>query len=66
MKNIYKFFAIALISVSINAEYKLGKDYRLIDNPIQVRKDGIVEVFRCFMESCRKRFRLFSYFFCRV
>jgi thiol:disulfide interchange protein DsbA len=52
MKNIYKFFAIALISVSINAEYKLGKDYRLIDNPIQVRKDGIVEVTEAFWYGC--------------
>jgi len=52
MKNLYKFFAVALISVSINAEYKLGKDYRLIDNPVQVRKDGIVEVTEAFWYGC--------------
>lgn len=52
MKYIYKFFAIALISVSINAEYRLGKDYRMIDNPIQVRQDGIVEVTEAFWYGC--------------
>ena len=52
MKNLYKFFAVALISVSINAEYKLGKDYRLIDNHVQVRKDGIVEVTEAFWYGC--------------
>ena len=52
MKYIYKFFAIALISVSINAEYKLGRDYRMIDNPVQVRQDGIVEVTEAFWYGC--------------
>ena len=52
MKYIFKFFTIALISVSINAEYKLGRDYRMIDNPIQVRQDGIVEVTEAFWYGC--------------
>jgi len=34
-----------LLTISaINADYKLGKDYKLVDNPMPVKKDGIVEV----------------------
>ena len=28
--NFFKFFLIAIFSVSINAEYKLGTDYRIV------------------------------------
>ena len=42
--NITKISLLALFTISANADYKLGKDFRLIDNPMPVKKDGIVEV----------------------
>ena len=48
LKTITKLSLLAIFSVSINAEYKLGKDYRLVDNPMPVKKDGIVEVTESF------------------
>ena len=47
-----KLFLIAFFAVSVSAEYKLGRDYRLIDNPLPVKKDGIVEVTESFWYGC--------------
>jgi len=56
MKNIIlhitKLSFLALFALSISAEYKLGKDYRLVDNPMPVKKDGIVEVTESFWYGC--------------
>ena len=55
MNKYYKLFYICifgyvLIAFSANAqaEYELGKDYQLIDNPLPVRPDGMVEVSEIF------------------
>ena len=52
LKTITKLSLLAIFAVSINAEYKLGKDYRLVDNPMPVKKDGIVEVTESFWYGC--------------
>ena len=52
IKNITKLSLLAIFAISINAEYKLGKDYRLVDNPLPVKKDGIVEVTESFWYGC--------------
>lgn len=43
-----RFSFIAFLTVSLSAEYKLGRDYVLVDNPLPVKKDGIVEVTESF------------------
>ena len=35
--NITKLSLLALFAISVSAEYKLGKDYRLVDNPMPVK-----------------------------
>ena len=52
LNNFFKCFLIAIFAVSINAEYKLGTDYRIVDNPMPVKKDGIVEVTETFWYGC--------------
>ena len=52
LKTITKLSLLAIFAVSISAEYKLGKDYRLVDNPMPVKKDGIVEVTESFWYGC--------------
>jgi len=37
---------------NLQAEYELGKDYQLIDNPLPVRQDGMVEVSEIFWYGC--------------
>ena len=58
MKN-FKLFNITLLLLSIfsfsgiaNAEYKMGRDYTRIDNPLPVKQDGIVEVMEVFWYGC--------------
>ena len=46
------FLFIAFFTISISAEFKLGRDYKLIDNPLPVKKDGIVEVTESFWYGC--------------
>jgi thiol:disulfide interchange protein DsbA len=48
LKNLSKLFLICFLSISVSAEYKLGRDYRLVDSPLPVKRDGVVEV----TESC--------------
>ena len=43
---------LIIISISLSAEYKLGKDYRLASNPLPIKKDGIVEVTESFWYGC--------------
>tara|TARA_Y100000385_G_C12964547_1_gene581254 strand:+ start:370 stop:993 length:624 start_codon:yes stop_codon:yes gene_type:complete len=50
--NITKISLLALLTISANADYKLGKDYKLVDNPMPVKKDGIVEVTESFWYGC--------------
>ena len=52
LTNFSKLLLLAVFAVSINAEYKLGKDYRLVDNPLPVKRDGIVEVTESFWYGC--------------
>ena len=52
LTNFSKVLLLAVFAVSINAEYKLGKDYRLVDNPLPVKRDGIVEVTESFWYGC--------------
>ena len=47
-----RFSFIAFLTVSLCAEYKLGRDYVLVDNPLPVKKDGIVEVTESFWYGC--------------
>jgi len=43
---------IIFFSLSTNAEYRLGVDYRIVDNPLPVKRDGIVEVSETFWYGC--------------
>ncbi len=43
---------LLLITVSLSAEYKLGVDYRIVENPLPVKKDGVVEVSETFWYGC--------------
>jgi len=52
LTNFSKLLLLAVFAVSITAEYKLGKDYRLVDNPLPVKRDGIVEVTESFWYGC--------------
>ncbi|MDB4252848.1 thiol:disulfide interchange protein DsbA/DsbL [Gammaproteobacteria bacterium] len=45
-------YALIAFTGNIQADYKLGKDYRLIDNPLPVRQDGMVEVSEIFWYGC--------------
>jgi len=47
-----RFSLITIFALSISAEYKLGRDYKLVDNPLPVKKDGIVEVTESFWYGC--------------
>ena len=50
--NFIKLLFLTLFTVSISADYKLGVDYRIVDNPLPVKKDGIVEVTETFWYGC--------------
>ena len=52
INNNFVILFIAIFSISINAEYRLGLDYRIVDNPLPVKKDGIVEVTESFWYGC--------------
>jgi thiol:disulfide interchange protein DsbA len=43
---------IIFFSLSTTAEYRLGVDFRLVDNPLPVKRDGIVEVSETFWYGC--------------
>tara|TARA_Y100000996_G_scaffold361733_1_gene304731 strand:- start:662 stop:1285 length:624 start_codon:yes stop_codon:yes gene_type:complete len=52
IKNPLTFLFIIFFTVFINAEYRLGVDYRILDNPLPVKRDGIVEVTETFWYGC--------------
>jgi thiol:disulfide interchange protein DsbA len=52
LKNLSKLFLICFLSISVSAEYKLGRDYRLVDSPLPVKRDGVVEVTESFWYGC--------------
>ena len=52
LKNLSKLFLICFLSISVSAEYKLGRDYRLVDNPLPITRDGVVEVTESFWYGC--------------
>jgi thiol:disulfide interchange protein DsbA len=52
LKNLYKLFLICFLSISVSAEYELGRDYRLVDSPLPVKRDGVVEVTESFWYGC--------------
>ena len=45
-------FMLKAFNTNLQAEYELGKDYQLIDNPLPVRQDGMVEVSEIFWYGC--------------
>ena len=45
-------FMLIAFNTNLQAEYELGKDYQLIDNPLPVRQDGMVEVSEIFWYGC--------------
>ena len=52
IKNILKIIFLAIFTIAISAEYRLGRDYTIVDNPLPVKKDGIVEVTESFWYGC--------------
>ena len=52
MKTSYKILLLFIFTVSMQAEYRLGVDYRLVDNPLPVKRDGIVVVSETFWYGC--------------
>ena len=48
IKDTFGIFLLAIFTISISAEYRLGRDYSIVDNPLPVKKDGIVEVIELF------------------
>ena len=52
MNKNYLTFLLLLFTVSLSAEYKLGVDYRIVENPLPVKKDGVVEVSETFWYGC--------------
>ena len=55
MKTLITFFLIAFFTLFANAnesDFRLGVDYKLVDNPLPVKKDGIVEVTETFWYGC--------------
>ena len=55
MKILITFSFIAFFTLFVNAnesDFRLGVDYKLVDNPLPVKKDGIVEVTETFWYGC--------------
>ena len=53
-EKLIKIFTILVFTISTfaEAEYRLGVDYRIADNPLPVKKDGVVEVMETFWYGC--------------
>ena len=39
LKKVLQFSFIAIFTITISAEYKLGRDYKLVSNPLPVKKE---------------------------
>jgi thiol:disulfide interchange protein DsbA len=49
---IYSFLFLLIISVSVASEYRLGRDYGFLSNPLPVKEDGVVDVVEVFWYGC--------------
>ena len=47
-------------TISVSAEYRLGLDYTIVDNPLPVKKDGVVEVTESFWYGCGGCYSFYS------
>tara|TARA_B100001094_G_scaffold93802_1_gene89646 strand:+ start:228 stop:851 length:624 start_codon:yes stop_codon:yes gene_type:complete len=52
IKNTFGILFLAIFTISVSAEYRLGLDYRIVDNPLPIKKDGVVEVTESFWYGC--------------
>ena len=55
MKYLVTFLTFILFTLSVSGEdikFRLGVDYRIVDNPLPVKKDGVVEVTETFWYGC--------------
>tara|TARA_B100000941_G_scaffold187705_1_gene135137 strand:+ start:143 stop:763 length:621 start_codon:yes stop_codon:yes gene_type:complete len=55
MKYYINYLFIALFALAVNTEdveYRLGFDYRIVENPLPVKKDGVVEIVETFWYGC--------------
>ena len=43
---------LAVFTISVNAQFKVGLDYRIVENPLPVKKDGVVEGVESFWYGC--------------
>ena len=46
------FIFVISFTAFTNAEFRLGVDYRIVDNPLPVKRDGVVEVSETFWYGC--------------
>ena len=52
IKNSLIFIFVISFTAFTNAEFRLGVDYRIVDNPLPVKRDGVVEVSETFWYGC--------------
>ena len=52
VKDTFGILFLVIFTISISAEYRLGRDYSIVDNHLQVKKDGVVEVIESFWYGC--------------
>ena len=52
LKNTFVILFLAVFTISASADFRPGLDYRIVDNPLPVKKDGIVEVTESFWYGC--------------
>ena len=52
LKNTFVILFLAVFTISVSADFRPGLDYRIVDNPLPVKKDGIVEVTESFWYGC--------------
>jgi thiol:disulfide interchange protein DsbA len=57
-KKIYLMALLLLAANTVNAEYRLGKDYGSLSRPLAVKQDGIVDVVEIFWYGCGHCFNL--------
>jgi thiol:disulfide interchange protein DsbA len=51
-------FLLLIISISVAAEYRLGRDYGSLSRPLPVKEDGVVDVVEVFWYGCGHCFNL--------
>lgn len=55
---IYSSLFLLVISVSVASEFRLGRDYGSLSNPLPVKQDGVVDVVEVFWYGCGHCFNL--------